>query len=125
MAGLARQAGRRSAQSSTGGDERVAREEERTGPPNDVDQARDRLHGRADAGDAQHDQQCIGERADDHDRGDVLAADSLAQHEQVLRADGDDDRPRPRPASAEESTHASVDRETQAQIMILHPHKLS
>ena len=42
---------------------------------------------------AQHaggDQQCIGQRAEQHHAAHVLAPQALAQHEGVLRADGDD-----------------------------------
>jgi hypothetical protein len=44
------------------------------------------------AGDAAQHQQRVGDGAEGDDGADVLAPQALAQHEGVLRADGDDER---------------------------------
>src|SRR5690606_15701291 len=56
-----------------------------------VGEPRDALEDRPEAPDARDDERRVGDRTDRDDEADVLAPDSLAQHEDVLRADRDDE----------------------------------
>jgi hypothetical protein len=89
------------------GEDRIADEERGARPPRDLHQLRrpgDQQSETARAGADQHD---VREGAD-HDHGEhVLAAQALAQHEHVLRADGDDER-EAREQAVEGSRHPST-----------------
>lgn len=56
-----------------------------------LQQLRPLRHQYADPGHAQHDQRDIAERADRHHQTDMLALQSLPQHECILRTDCDDE----------------------------------
>ena len=70
----------------------VRREEGDAEPAHDRQRGRRVLHDRSDAGHAGADQHQVGDRADRDHRPDVLAEQTLAEHESVLCPDRDDQR---------------------------------
>src|SRR5690606_35756728 len=62
------------------------------GPPCDLDDQRGALDQRAQPADACRDEHEVADHADACDESDVLATQTLAQDEDVLRSDGDDER---------------------------------
>ena len=77
-----------------------------------------------DARDAEHDEHGVRHGADRGDDEHVLAAQALAQHEQVLRADRDDEREAEAEAGEQGSEHASTlgGADHAVQLMILQVH---
>ena len=80
------------AEGTARGEQGVDREDPGPRPPHGVDQPRHRVQHRAEPRDADRDEERVGYGADERDGERVLAADALAQHEQVLGADRDDQR---------------------------------
>ena len=70
----------------------VREQERRAAPPDHGQRHRLARHDRAESGDPGDDQHGVRDGAGDDDGPDVLAAQSLAQHERVLGSDGDDER---------------------------------
>ena len=83
-------------------------EESGAGPADHVDEPRHRLQHESDARDPQCDEEGIGCRADRRDDEDVLAPETLAQHEKVLRADRDDEREAEAEAREDGGEHTST-----------------
>ena len=74
------------------GEQPVADEKSRSHPPDHADETRESIQERSDARHPHGDEHRIRQRADRRDQEHVLTLQALAQHEQVLRADGDDER---------------------------------
>ncbi len=68
----------------------VGQEEGGTGPAHDLENAGRLLNEDAHPGHAQHNQHEVGEGAHGNNQQNMRALDALAEHEGVLRADGDD-----------------------------------
>ena len=82
------------------------------------------MQDEADARDTERDQRGVRDRADRRDEHDVLAPQSLPEHEEVLGADRDDERETEPEAGEKRGEHILTIRSLAAsvQLMILHRH---